>query len=583
MQSLTVQGEDLILTESRQLDYLRIRPGVTVRAAEGKTVTMVIDGHPARIQPGEYEGDIRLVVRQAVTRPFEFGGGQEFTYRPALYIRDNTLMPAQSVEEAAQVDSITEHGIDGVRISGTDYDFNGIIVDGDSTYEIANAKIGFRGNGTNDFMGMGFGIMAVGNSKLLIRDCDIHTRGVVRGTVYAGGNSEVTIRHSTLFAETTDELPIGYKQHIGLGDAFSNAWVLGTLGSCRATFFTDCTTVNIEDCVCKSQGWGVLSVDMPKNVRMNVKNTVIEKTGESAYGAFTIGACMDIFDNCDFRDITFALIMSSNQGSAVFKNHTRVNARIGVIAYRNYEGTLEILDKCVFRTEKAGLCFKGCSSRIHVKDSEFYPANGVLFQLMDNDEQPNADGYYMDPLGEEDVPMEGRDITEADPTEDVFVTFEDMTINDDIFNGSTNLYVNQRCPQFEMPWTPPPGPKHHGFGADLQGAKNLDVELKNVRCSGRISASEARHESPLLTQANYYEIGVVTNKVKPPVNNGVIVHMDGRSVWTVPGECYLTGLHLAEGAVLRAGEGRTLHMTVDGAETAPAPGSYRGMIHLTVE
>ena len=70
---------------------------------------------------------------------------------------------------------------------------------------------------------------------------------------------------------------------------------------------------------------------------------------------------------------------------------------------------------------------------------------------MDNDEQPNADGYYEDPLGEEDIPVEGRDITVADPTEDVMLEISNMTINHHIFNGSTNLFVNQRCPQLKCP------------------------------------------------------------------------------------------------------------------------------------
>ena len=41
-------------------------------------------------------------------------------------------------------------------------------------------------------MGMGFGIMATDNTKLLIEDCNIHTRGVVRGTFYASDQAEVT-------------------------------------------------------------------------------------------------------------------------------------------------------------------------------------------------------------------------------------------------------------------------------------------------------------------------------------------------------------------------------------------------------
>ena len=579
---LYVKDHDYVIAESAEFDYIRIYPDTTIKAPEGKTVTMVINGQAKMIRPGEYKGDIKLIVKEAIVRPFKFDGDKPYIYRTGLYIKDNQLLPEKSVQEAVLGAVVTANGIDGVMIKCHDYDFNGIMVEGESDYKITNSKIEFLGNGTNDFMGMGFGIMVTDNSKLLIEDCDIHTKGVVRGTVYASGTSELTVKHSNIWAETTDELPIGYKQHIGLGNAFSNAWVLGTLGSCRASFFTEKATVNIIDCVCKSQCWGILSVDMPMNVTLNVKDSIIEKTGESAYGAFSIGACVDTFDNCYFPDVTFAMVMSSNEASGVFKNHTKVNARIGVITYRNYQGTLEIKEGCVFNTEKACICVKGSSSLFKITDSEFHSKNGVFFQLMDNDEQPNADGYYVDPLGEEDIFIEGRDITEADPTEDVMLELSDMRVDDNIFNGSTNLYVNQRCPQFEMPWSPPPGPKHHGFGADLQGAKNLDVNMKNVECNGLISSSWALHESPTLTAANYYEIGVAVNTVQEPVNNGVIVHMDKDCVWTVPGECWITGLHLEEGAVMKAPAGKKLEMYIDGIKTEIKTGNYKGKINLVV-
>lgn len=582
MQTMVVKEKDWVVANDIKLDYLRIYPKCHIVAPEGKTVTMLLNGHPERILPGEYKGDIQICVREALTRPFVYNNNKEYTYRVAAHITDNKIQKETSVLNGILSGNLEDTQADKVVMTGNDPDFNGIIVDGNSEYKITNTKIDFLGNGSNDFMGMGFGIMARDQAKVLIEDCDIHTKGVVRGTVYAGDDAVLTMRYSTIFAETTDEMPIGYKQHIGLGSAYSNAWVLGTLGTCRATFFTDRATVNIENCICKSQGWGVLSIDMPQQVRMNVKDSEIYKTGESAYGAFSIGNTIDTFDNCNFSDITYAMIMASNEASGVFKNHTRVNAQIGVIVYRNYQGTLDIVDKCVFHTDKAGICIKGSSSYIRVKDSEFYPKNGVLLQVMDNDEQPNADGYYEDPLGEEDVLIEGRDITEADPTEDVMVEFSDMTINDNIFNASTNLFVNQRCPQFEMPWQPPEGPKHHGFGADLQGAKNLDIVLNRVICNGQISASIGRHASPLLTSYNYYEIGVVTNTVKEPVNNGVIVHLNDHSVWNVPDECWITGLHIDETSAVKAPEGKTLVMTVDGKETTVQPGVYKGKIHFSL-
>ena len=165
MQSLVVKEKDLILADSMKLDYLRIFPEVGIKAVSGKTVTMIMDGKTERIPPGEYEGDIELVVRDEITRPFEFDGGKEYVYRVGLYIKDNQLIPEKSVTESVSGGSITDEGIDKVSISGYDVDFNGIMVEGDSEYKISNVKIDFLGNGTNDFMGMGFGICLLYTSR----------------------------------------------------------------------------------------------------------------------------------------------------------------------------------------------------------------------------------------------------------------------------------------------------------------------------------------------------------------------------------------------------------------------------------
>lgn len=67
------------------------------------------------------------------------------------------------------------------------------------------------------------------------------------------------------------------------------------------------------------------------------------------------------------------------------------------------------------------------------------------------------------------------------------------------------------------------------------------------------------------------------------MNNGVIVHLAGNTVWTVTGVSYITRLDVAQGTGLAAPEGKTLRMTVNGEDVAPAAGSYAGLICLQAE
>jgi hypothetical protein len=81
---------------------------------------------------------------------------------------------------------------------------------------------------------------------------------------------------------------------------------------------------------------------------------------------------------------------------------------------------------------------------------------------------------------------------------------------------------------------------------------------------------------------NCEDMSNVTQTAHEPVNNGVIVSLDKDSVWTVAGKSYLTSLTIAEGAIIKAPEGKSLTMTVDGVKTEIAPGTYTGKIVMTV-
>ena len=64
--------------------------------------------------------------------------------------------------------------------------------------------------------------------------------------------------------------------------------------------------------------------------------------------------------------------------------------------------------------------------------------------------------------------------------------------------------------------------------------------------------------------------------------NGIIVSLENSSAWTVNGESHITGLCISGDSAVKAPEGKKLTMSVNGVETAPVPGEYRGEILLTI-
>jgi hypothetical protein len=68
-----------------------------------------------------------------------------------------------------------------------------------------------------------------------------------------------------------------------------------------------------------------------------------------------------------------------------------------------------------------------------------------------------------------------------------------------------------------------------------------------------------------------------------PLNNGVIVELKNGASWTVAASGYLTALTIGEGCTVQAPAGKKLTMKIGGREKELVPGSYKGIISLTVE
>jgi hypothetical protein len=129
----------------------------------------------------------------------------------------------------------------------------------------------------------------------------------------------------------------------------------------------------------------------------------------------------------------------------------------------------------------------------------------------------------------------------------------------------------------------------------------MALTLENANITGIISAATAAHILPHIEypigldettglpyvnvghEEDYKYLGVVTNTPGPAVNNGVIVSLDANSSWTLTGTSYLTSLAIEEGSVIKGSDGAAVTMTVDGVETAIAPGVHQGAIVLSVE
>jgi len=497
-------------------------------------------------------------------------------------IEDGKYVPEKSVPAIVAGCKVTDKGTTGVTIYSCEESFNGIIVKGDSHYTIDGVRIDLEGDGGNDFIGLGAGILVGDNSKVTINDSDVKITGVTRCAFHAGGNSVTTLNNCRL----SNCSPATEKMY--------PSWQLGIRGTNRVTQCCDNANVYYNNCHITGNGWGAVSIDGGIHNNIYLKDSTIDLTGPRArgYGAFAIGDAFISFDHCTCNVQGYPILMchhGDGGSSGEFTGGSVVNSTLyGAMIISGKGSKLDVNQGTNFNTASSVFVIKGCNPYVNIDNAILNPANGVILQLMDSDDVGMGPSKFAVPAGEVDVPVSDRNLAAADPDEDVFMTLSNMVVNGDFYNSTTNLKANRRekinmqqpgMPEMEASDEHPPMDNEA-----RQGVKNLSLNFTNVKVNGVISAATAAYKDgvTVIDVGNCEELSAVKQTPAQPVNNGVIVSFDKDSVWTVAGTSYLTSLTLASGAVIRAPEGKTLAMTVDGVKTKIIPDTYTGKIVMRV-
>ena len=577
---------------------LDIKPGATLTCPEGKFLTLTVNGVGRTIQPGSYKGDIYVSVTDSypmAPHGLMVSTGKTTSYKQAVVIRDNQIQQQYFVPAILQDAEVGERVTDGLYLASTEEDFNGFILEGKSEYTIRNSRFDMEGMGHNDWLGIGAAITAIDDARVTIENCGFHFAGVTRCALQVGGHSDVVVRNCDFINISPD----------GSDWVDDFSWGIGFRGHNRINQFCDSAHVRYENCRMHGNGWGLLSIDGSFDpVEMIVKDCHLTLTGPlgHGYGAFNIGDNHIVYDHSVVDVYGYPVLLMGMEGKAVFDviNGCEITGRrFGAMVIDDDNSVLNIIDSS-FRTGKSSICMKGSSTVVNITRSTLISGNGTILQLMDCDESGMNIQNYPIPVGVADVAIPGRNLAAVSPTEDVTINLTDCSLTGNFFNSTTNIraYRNavlggmgKLCEGiFGYSLVPDPdkpleiGIQDRHNGDDLKGPKNLGLNLFGSTVTGVISSATQAYRDGLtsITFANGAELSNVTQTAAKPVNNGVVVTLDGNSAWTVTGTSYLTALALAEGAVLTAVDGKALTMTVDGMATDIQPGRYTGLIELTV-
>lgn len=537
-------GKTVEITQTTPLSKLTLGKGASVTAPSGYSVTLTVNGVGRTQEAKEYTGDVVLTVTENIDVSYNSssGGSTEtlnHVLRTGVYVNDGAVVAAKSVSAIVQGGTVSNTAARDVSIRSLEDKFNGFIIEGDSTYAIQRPNIRLVGNGGNDFVGFGAAIKSSGTAKVTVQGAKIYTKGAVRTAVFAGGESTMTVKDSSIEAHN-GTLPSDYTFTVATGKMMEVPWMLGLTGNNRATNLVGSATANYLNSTIRSQAWGALSTDDTTKVRLNVLNSTVQVV-ESGYGSYSIGDSINTFSATHFNVPDMALIMANGSASATFKNGSVVKSgRFGVMMHSNSGGKLIIKDSR-FSTQAAVIQAKSSSPNIVVDNSVLQSANGLLIQAVVNDDP------YMTEMG----------ITASGST--VKALFKNSTLSGDIVNGNT---------------------------AD----GSVTALFRNSHLTGAITEAATTHATASdgtelsFSHPELYKLVGEFVHTYAATGKGMTVQLDGDSSWVVSKTSYLSRLVLATGARVRAPDGKTLTMTVNGVTQAIKAGQhYSGTIVLTVQ
>jgi hypothetical protein len=574
-------GSTWVIDKVTDLTRLEIAAGAIVKAPEGYSITMTVNGVEMPISAGTYAGKVVLTPTKNI--PIKYSGSginETYSLRTGIYVNNGAYISDKSVAAAVVGGTVTDDSARGVKITSVGENFNGIIVAGDSkfSYSIINPEIKLNGNGGNDFAGYGAALMSDGKAEVTVENAKIINKGCIRGAVWVGGDSIAKINNSDI------EVQNGTLPKVSTTPTFMMEvpWMLGLSGNNRATLVVGNGTAYYNNTHVKAQGWGVLSTDAVQNVKLYAVKSHVE-TVESGYGAYADGTSLDSFSGCKFDVNDYGLIMTGGDG--VFTDETVVNSdRFGVMIHSGGKGTLTIDKGSVFNTKETVIQVKTAYPTIVADSAKLNSKSGVILQAMMNDD-PYAGGGGSGPGSETggaraggdrgNAPGRASDGSAGGPRggqgeqsriggapsrgmpgggshKDVAATFKNMVLDGDIINSMTTL-------------------------------SDVVVNFEKAAITGAITTATSVFVSKTFTKENWKAIGQVANTYcATNEKHGMKVSLDGKSQWVVNKTSYITGLTIAEGAAVTAPQGYKVTMTVDDAVKEITPGEYKGKIVLTV-
>lgn len=559
---------NVIISESAAHDALTIAEGEVYGAPEGFLLTMTVDGVETDMVPGEYQNVVLTVTPDSGHIGSYQGRGND-PYRTALFVKDGAIVEDLSVTSAITAGEYTGTEASGLVIESESPSFSSImLVNSDYTLSDITITADSDSDGSgdaNDFSGLGAVVAIYDKSIVTIEDSTITTVGVAKPALFVDSGSAALVRNSTLYTDG-GTLYDGYRNTADQTIMVAPPWVLGIGGNARTmNVMGENTLAAYVDSTVGAEAWGALSTDAGQNMSIITINTTVN-VEDTGYGSYIIGNAQEYFYGSTFNVATYASILTG--GAATFSSYTGgeamditqvdgtvvfpgvasatvadgevvptvVNSDAFAIMAHN-QGTINLEKGTIFNTKATTFLLKVGGVTINVDDSQLNTENGVILQMMDNDDAavgatfedgsgPTFNTTYSEPEGFPGIDYE-VEVMVGEETGVGTANLTNGSYTGDLYN-STGITSNASALQVNL-----------GEGATLTGV---------------ISATSAVHWYDGEQAANFTietpeKLGQLQNQIYYNGANDVHVALTGGAVWNITGDCYITSIDVQDGTI----------------------------------
>ncbi len=276
---------------------------------------------------------------------------------------------------------------DGLKVTGDGDGVNAIVVNS-GEYKLTNMDMSLKGDGLNDFDGIGAGVMSRNESVTELRDCVITTAGVIRPCTFVRDEATLKVYNCTLTGEG-GTLPDDYVPIPGPGMKMPPSGLKIT-GNCRTHLSVGNSRAYFYDSRIVADGWAALSTDGCTDELYLEANNCDVICRNSGYGVYSDGGCVVCLNGSRITTATHTAIMAGDC-RLTLNDCDAKSGQYNVMMHCVMGCTSEVgklyIKGSRLEAKEIPLFIKSTNAYVGIENSEIKSESGLLVHSILNDDE----------------------------------------------------------------------------------------------------------------------------------------------------------------------------------------------------